>query len=57
MLALKILVIILIVAAAFFVLTFGIYFFNLDMKVAAALTPVMKKYYDYKKKKSKSKEM
>ena len=53
MLALKILIIVIIIIIAFFLLTFGIYFFNLDMKMAAALTPVMNKIYDLRKKKRK----
>lgn len=53
MLALKILIIILIIVFAFFLITFGIYMFNLDMKMAAALTPVMNKIYDMKKKSKK----
>ena len=34
------------VAAALFVLTFAVYFFNLDMKLTAALAPLFEKHYD-----------
>ncbi len=33
-------------AAVFFVVTFTIYFFNLDMKATALLEPWFKKHYD-----------
>lgn len=39
-----------IVAAVFFVLTFTIYFFNLDMKAAEKIMPVISKHYDKVKK-------
>lgn len=32
--------------AVFFVLTFLVYFFNLDMKAAAKIMPVIEKHYD-----------
>ena len=37
-----------IVAAAlsFFIVTFTIYFFNLDMKATALLAPLLEKWYD-----------
>jgi hypothetical protein len=35
-----------ILAAAFFAVTFAAYFFNLDMKLTAAIEPLMKKVYD-----------
>lgn len=35
-----------IAAVVFFVLTFIIYFFNLDMKAAAKIMPVLSKHYD-----------
>ncbi len=38
------------VAAIFFALTFAIYFFNLDMKAAAKIMPVISKHYDKVKK-------
>ncbi|MDE6621499.1 MAG: hypothetical protein K2K74_13650 [Lachnospiraceae bacterium] len=37
-------------AAAFFVLTFLVYFFNLDMKAAAKIMPLISKHYDKVKK-------
>lgn len=46
MLILKILGIAAIVVAALFVLTFLVYFFNLDMKLTAAMEPLMLKHYD-----------
>ena len=46
MIILKILGIAAIVAAALFVLTFVVYFFNLDMKLPAALEPIFLKHYD-----------
>lgn len=42
----KILLIVLAVFAGLFLLSLIIYFFNLDMKFAAAMTPVMNKIYD-----------
>ena len=46
MIVLKILGIIAIIAVAFFVVTFTVYFFNLDMKLTAALEPIFLKHYD-----------
>lgn len=46
MIILKILGIADIVVAALFVLTFVVYFFNLDMKLTAALEPLFLKHYD-----------
>ena len=46
MIVLKILGIVAIVVAALFVLTFLAYFFNLDMKLTAAIEPLMLKHYD-----------
>lgn len=43
---LKILLILVIVVAALFVVTFLVYFFNLDMKLTAAIYPLMQKHYD-----------
>ena len=43
---LKVLLIILIVFACLFLLSLIVYFFNLDMKLAAAMIPVMNKIYD-----------
>lgn len=34
------------VAAALFVLSFLVYFFNLDMKLTAMLAPLFEKHYD-----------
>lgn len=45
MIILKILGIAAIVVAALFVLTFVVYFFNLDMKLTAALEPIFLKHY------------
>ena len=36
----------LIAGVAFFVVTFTIYFFNLDMKATSLLAPLLEKYYD-----------
>ena len=43
---LEILLIIAIVIAALFVITFTVYFFNLDMKLMAFLFPLFDKHYD-----------
>ncbi|SCX97210.1 hypothetical protein [Butyrivibrio sp. INlla14] len=43
LLVLKIIAIVLVV---FFVLTFTVYFFNLDMKLTAAIEPWLLKHYD-----------
>ncbi|MBQ6752676.1 MAG: hypothetical protein IJR10_02765 [Clostridia bacterium] len=45
----KALIIILIVLVALFLLTFLMYFFNLDMKLLAALEPKLAKIYDKRK--------
>lgn len=37
-------------AVVFFVLTFLVYFFNLDMKAAAKIMPVISRHYDKVKK-------
>ena len=49
MIILKVLGIVFAVLIAFFVLTFVIYFFNLDMKLMALLIKPMTKYYDWSK--------
>ncbi len=49
----KILLILLAVVVGFFVLTFTVYFFNLDMKLMAALEPVLDKIYDKRKRERK----
>lgn len=46
MLFLKIILFIAIVAASLFVLSFLVYFFNLDMKLTAKLAPLFEKHYD-----------
>lgn len=43
---LKALIIILIVIAALFVLTFSIYYFNLDMKLVRKIYELLGKHYD-----------
>ncbi len=55
MIALKIILIILAVIFVLFLLSLLIYFFNLDMKFAAAMTPVMNRYYDWQKHKREKK--
>lgn len=47
---LKILLGIGIAAVVFFLLTFIVYFFNLDMKAASVIMPVIEKHYDKVKK-------
>jgi len=47
---LKFFIFIISAAAAFFVVTFTIYFFNLDMKAAEKIMPVFAKHYDHVKK-------
>ena len=42
----KILLGILLFALGFFVVTFTVYFFNLDMKLTAAIEPFLLKHYD-----------
>ena len=46
MIILKILGIEALIAVIFFVVTFTVYFFNLDMKFTAALEPLFLKHYD-----------
>ena len=43
---LHVLLIIAIVVVCFFVLTFIVYFFNLDMKLLAKMEPLFLKHYD-----------
>lgn len=43
---LHILLIVAIIIIALFVITFTVYFFNLDMKLTAALFPLFEKHYD-----------
>ena len=42
----KIPLIALAIALGFFVVTFTVYFFNLDMKATALLAPLLEKWYD-----------
>ena len=49
----KILLIIAIVIVALFALTFTVYIFNLDMKLMAAVEPMLQKMYDKRKKEPK----
>ena len=46
MILLKFIGIAALVAVIFFVVTFIVYFFNLDMKLTAALEPLFLKHYD-----------
>jgi len=43
---LHVLLVIAIIVVCFFVLTFIVYFFNLDMKLLACLEPLFNKHYD-----------
>ena len=44
---LKLPLFLLIAALVFFVVTFTIYMFNLDMKATAMLAPLLEKWYDH----------
>ena len=44
---LKLPLFLLIAALVFFVVTFTIYFFNLDMKATSLLAPYLEKWYDH----------
>ena len=44
--AMKVLLGLLLFAFGFFVVTFTVYFFNLDMKLTAAIEPFLLKHYD-----------
>lgn len=57
MIVLKILLIILAIIFVLFLLSLVIYFFNLDMKFAAAMTPVMNKYYVWQKRRRETKQI
>ena len=57
MIVLKILGIVFAVLIAFFVVTFVIYFFNLDMKLMALLIKPMTKYYDWSKARRDAKKL
>jgi len=50
---LDILLILAAVLLGFFVITFTIYFFNLDMKLMAAVEPLLNKIYDKRKRERK----
>lgn len=43
---LKVLLVLAIIVICFFVLTFVVYIFNLDMKLMAAIEPLFSKHYD-----------
>ncbi len=47
MIVLKILLIVLIVLVVLFLLSLVIYFFNIDMKGAALVMPLLERYYDW----------
>ncbi len=53
LLALKIILIVAIVLVALFVLSFTVYFFNLDMKMMAKMQPLLSKIYDKRKRERK----
>lgn len=44
---LKIPLYLLLITLGFFVVTFTVYFFNLDMKATAMLAPLLEKWYDH----------
>ncbi len=46
MLFLKILLIVVLVAVCLFLLSFAVYFFNLDMKLTALIEPLLLRHYD-----------
>ena len=48
-LLIKIIRIVAAVAVGLFLLTFAVYFFNLDMKMMAAVEPMLSKVYDKRK--------
>lgn len=43
---LKLLLKLLLILVSFIVVTFVVYFFNLDMKLTAAMEPILFKFYD-----------
>ena len=51
---LKVLLIIAIIFVCLFVLSFVVYFFNLDMKLTSALEPLLAKGYDKRERDRKS---
>ena len=56
MIVLKVLAIIAIVFVALFLLTLVIYFFNLDMKLAASLIKPLTSYYNWSKNRREKKK-
>lgn len=56
MIVLKVLAIIAIVLVALFLLTLVIYFFNLDMKLAASLIKPLTAYYNWSKNRREAKK-
>ena len=52
MIIINVLLIIFAVFVGLFLFSLLIYFFNLDMKFAAKVTPLMIKFYDWKKKRN-----
>ncbi len=50
-LAIKVILIILAVLAGLFILSLLVYFFNLDMKMASKMIPIMNKHYDRQREK------
>ncbi len=42
----KFLLFLLMFASGFFIVTFTVYFFNLDMKLTAAIEPLLLRHYD-----------
>lgn len=56
MIVLKVLAIIAIVFVALFLLTLVIYFFNLDMKLAASLIKPLTAYYNWSKNRREAKK-
>lgn len=55
-LALKIVLIVLAVLLGLFILTMIMYFFNLDMKMASKMIPIMNKHYDRQRRKRDKKK-
>ncbi|MCR4830730.1 MAG: hypothetical protein K5883_04675 [Pseudobutyrivibrio sp.] len=50
---LKVLLIIALIFLCLFVLSFIVYFFNLDMKLTSAIQPLLQKHYDKRKRNRK----
>lgn len=49
----KLILIVAAICVGFFVLTFTVYFFNLDMKMMAAVEPLLNKIHDRRKRERK----